>query len=59
MSVFVCDIPPDAKARDFDPFPWSEKAIGLGCTCPEQRRWPEQLHLSSDCPIHELERVPS
>lgn len=59
MSLIVCSIPPETKARDFDPFPGSDKALKLGCTCPEQRWWPEQLKFSADCPVHELERAPS
>lgn len=57
MTIVVCEIPPETKARDFDPFPGSEKAIRLGCTCPEQRKWPEELHFADDCSVHELEHV--
>lgn len=57
MTTIVCNVPPETKEEDFDPFPGSEKAIHMGCTCPDQRRWPKQLHFASDCPVHELEKV--
>lgn len=59
MTIIVCEIPPQAKPEDFDPFPGSRKAVERGCTCPEQRWWPGQLRFASDCPVHELERAPS
>lgn len=50
-------VPVGTKEEAFDPFPGSESAISRGCTCPVQRRWPEELILALDCPVHELERA--
>lgn len=52
--IIVCEIPKGTNPSEFDPFPGSDKALGLGCVCPEQKHWPEHLHFSSDCPVHEL-----
>ena len=43
------------------PFPGSKEAQEAGCTCPEERQQlpGHQLLFDLDCPIHELERVPS
>lgn len=57
MTIITCRIPPGIKTKDLDPFPSSAKARKLGCICPEQRLWPEQLKFSSDCPVHELEKI--
>jgi hypothetical protein len=54
----VCNIPEGTTASEFDPFPASEKAIKLGCTCPHQEGWPKWLEFDLDCPVHQLEKVP-
>jgi hypothetical protein len=59
MKIFTCRVPTGTKASEFDPFPASEKATKLGCTCPAQTLWPEQLRFASDCPLHELVKVPN
>lgn len=59
MTEIVCNIPKDAAPRDFDPFPGSDKAIKLGCTCPHQKFTPGQIRFDADCPVHELEHVRS
>lgn len=58
-TTVACALPADAKLEDFTPFPGSDKAVAMGCRCPEQTRWPHRLTFSVDCPVHELERVPS
>jgi hypothetical protein len=56
--IIICDVPKGTKARDFDPFPGSEKAINYGCCCPDnQNLWPKQLQFSDTCRVHELEKV--
>jgi hypothetical protein len=40
-----------------EPFPGSDEAIEEGCTCPDGQSAPGTLEFSTDCPIHELERV--
>lgn len=58
-DVVVLALPPGTKVADVSPFPASDAAIEQGCTCPEQTLWPDRLWVALDCPVHELERVPS
>ncbi len=55
--ILVCALPPESEWVP-DPFPGSDEARIMGCSCPtEQHLWPEkQLRLSSDCIPHELEK---
>ncbi len=56
-TIIFCDVPRGTMAREFDPFPGSEKAIKQGCICPHQNLWPKQLKFAKACPIHELQHV--
>ncbi len=58
MNLITCNFDPETKPSEFDPFPGSDKAVKLGCTCPEQKWWPGQLRFAVDCPVHELEKAP-
>lgn len=57
VSVIYCAVPKGTMAREFDPFPASEKAIKQGCTCPHQTEWPKHIAFDSDCPVHDLEII--
>jgi hypothetical protein len=58
-TIIECAIPASATPKDFDPFPGSEKAIRLGCTCPHQPFVPGKIRFDADCPVHELVRSPT
>lgn len=58
-GVIKCAVPHGTLPSEFAPFPGGDEATRLGCTCPHQPLWPQEIRLASDCPVHELERVPN
>lgn len=59
MTVMRCDVPAEFQGWCPEPFPGSEAAFKMGCTCPQNQPWPGALPFDLSCPVHELERVKS
>lgn len=56
-QFITCRLPPGYENHRDDPFPGSDKAAGMGCTCPVEQPWPGGNVFASDCPIHQLRRA--
>jgi hypothetical protein len=55
--LVTCKLEKPVEPGDFDPFPGGRKAKQMGCTCPYQPIEDGTVTFSSDCPVHELEKV--
>lgn len=49
-------LPREDKNWRPDPFPGSDEAFKLGCSCPANQPWPGALIFAANCPVHELTR---
>lgn len=56
--IITCELPEGKERWRPDPFPGSDDAVRAGCNCPNVQPWPGALRVTTDCPIHDVKKVP-